>query len=178
MTTKIKSDILKIGWYQIVGGCFGALVILYSLYSPKQVSGYEVLVYIFILLFFGYSIFCGTLCIKHKDNALTYSVINQFLQLIGFSILGLAFTYVAGFYISIGLEFSTTVKAKFECGLSAFNLKLNRGYDIIEIHFNLIAFGLIYWILNLSTKIEAGNRIQQTLDKEINSNENCKIPDA
>jgi len=80
MRTKIKSDFLKIGWYQIIGGCLGELFILYSLFSPKQVSGYEVLVYIFMLLFFGYSIFCGILCTKHKNNALTHSLLisNKF----------------------------------------------------------------------------------------------------
>ena len=54
MKTKSKSDILKIGWYQIIGGGIGELFILYSLFSPTQVSGFEVLVYISMLLFFGY----------------------------------------------------------------------------------------------------------------------------
>ena len=155
MKTKSKSDILKIGWYQIIGGGIGELFILYSLFSPTQVSGFEVLVYISMLLFFGYSIFCGILCLKHTNNALTHSLINQILQLLGFAFGGFAFSYVAGIYVSVGFDFSSSIEMKFDFGLSEFDFNLNRQYERAEIYFNLVAFGLIYWIDRVSTKIKA-----------------------
>jgi len=153
-TKNNKSDILKIGWYQIIGGILGVLFILYSLLRPIQVSGYEALIYIVIFLLYGYSIFCGTHCIMYKKNALMHSLINQFLQLIGFAFLGFAFTYVAGFYISIGLDFSNSIEFKLNFGLSTIDFNLNREYDRTEIRLNLIALGLLYWIDSISTKIE------------------------
>jgi hypothetical protein len=36
-------------------------------------------------------------------------------------------------------------------------INLNREKERTEIDFNLVAFGLIYWIYKLSTKIEAEN---------------------
>ena len=161
MKAKSKSGILKIGWYQIIGGGIGELFILYSLFSPIQVSGFEVLVYIFMLLFFGYSIFCGTLCIKHTNNALTHSFINQILQLIGFAFLGVAFSYIAGVYLSVGFDFSSSVELKFGFGLSEFDFNLNRQYERTEIHINLIALGLIYWIGKISAKIKAEKAIAE-----------------
>ena len=154
MTTKINSDILKIGWYQIIGGGIGELFVLYSLFSPMQISRLEVLSSVFTLLLFGYSIFCGILCIKHKENALTYSFVNQILQLISFAFLGFAFTYVAGFYISVGFDFSN-ILAKFNFGFSTFGFNINREYDRTEIYFNLVALGVLFWINKLSRKIEA-----------------------
>ena len=158
MTTKINSDILKIGWYQIIGGGIGDLFILYSLFSPEQILKLEALLYVFMFLLFGYSIFCGTLCIKHKENALTYSFINQILQLIGFAFLGFAFTYVAGFYISLGFDFSSS-SVKFNFGLSTIDFNFNHEYDRAEIYFNLVALVIISWINKLSRKIKAEKSI-------------------
>ena len=155
MKTKSKFDLLIIGWYQIIGGVIGELLVLYSLFSPTQVSRLEVLVCIFIFLFFGYSIFCGTLCIERKKNALTHSLINQFLQLLGFAFLGFAYSYVAGFYISIGLNFSNALEIKLIFGPSKFDFYLNLEYYTAGIYFNLVALGLILWIDKVAEKIEA-----------------------
>ena len=165
MMTENKSDFLKIGWYQIIGGIVGEFFVFFS---PTQVFGQvfgsEVLVYIFMLLFFVYSVFCGLLCITYKNNALTFSLINQFLQLIGFAFLGFGFTYVAGFYISIDLNFSDAGLG-FGFGLSIFDFNINREYDKAELHFNLIALGLISWIIKLSAKIKAEKRIIAKLEQ-------------
>ena len=164
MKRKSKSDILKVGWYQIIGGGIGDLFILYSLLSPIQVSGFEVLVYISMFLFFGYSVFCGILCIKHTNNALTHSLINQILQLLGFVFGGFAFSYIAGVYVSVGFDFSSSIEMKFNFGLSEFDFNLNRQYERSEIHFNIIALGFIYWIDKISTKVKAEKaNIENTL---------------
>ena len=164
MMTENKSDFLKIGWYQIIGGIVGECIVFFS--PQIQVSGLDVLVYvyIFMLLFFVYSVFCGLLCITYKNNALTFSLINQFLQLIGFAFLGFSFTYVAGFYISIDLDFSNA-EVGLSFGLSEFNFHLNQEYDGAGLHFNLIALGLISWIIKLSAKIKAEKRIIAKLEQ-------------
>jgi hypothetical protein len=144
MTIKTKFNISSIGWYQIIGGSIGDLIILYSLFTTVQLSGLNILIYVFMLLFFAYSIFCGTLCLKHKDDALTHSLVNQFLQLISFAFFGFAFRYVAGFYLSIGLDFSNSIDLKFNIGISKFDFNINREAERAEINFNLVAFGFIY----------------------------------
>ena len=154
MTAKTKSDILKIGWYQIIGGGIGALIIVYSLITATELMGLNLLIYIFMALFFAYSIFCGTLCLKHKDNALTHSLINQFLQLIGLAFFGFAFMYVAGLYLSVGLDLSSSIDFKFDIGVSKFDFNINRQHERAEINFNLVAFGLIYWIDKLMKRMK------------------------
>ena len=152
MTTKTKSNISTIGWYQIIGGGIGVLIILYSLFTSAQLSGLNILIYVFMLLFFIYSIFCGALCIQHKANALTHSLINQCLQLIGFAFLGVAFSYAGGLYLSVGLDLSNSVNMKFNVGISKFDFNINREHERAEINFNLVAFGLVYWIDRLMKK--------------------------
>lgn len=154
MTTKIKTEFLKLGWYQIIGGTIGVLIILYSFFGLTQFSGLVILIYVFMLLFFAYSIYCGTLCIKNKNNALTHSLVNQFLQILGFAVFGFAFAYVAGLYVSVGLDLSTSIEMKFNFGISKFDFNINREQERTEMHFNLVAFGLIYWIDKLMAKVK------------------------
>jgi hypothetical protein len=154
MTTDIKTELSKIGWYQIIGGAIGIVIILYSVFSSVEISGLNTLIYVFMLLFFIYSIFCGTLCLRCRDKALTHSLINQFLQLIGFAVLGFAFAYVAGFYLSVGLDFSNSLDIKFDIGISKFDFNVNREYERTEISFNLVAFGLVYRINKLMKKVK------------------------
>ena len=154
MTTKTNSDISKIGWYQIIGGGIGVLIILYSLFDATQLAGLNILIYAFMFIFFAYSIFCGTLCLQSKDTALRHSLINQFFQLIGFAFFGIAFSYIAGLYISVGLDLSTSVDMKFNFGISKFDFNVNREHEWVEVNFNLVALGFIYWIDKLAKKIK------------------------
>lgn len=158
MTTKIKTDLKKLGLYQIIGGAIGVLIILYSLLSLTQFSGEIILVYTFMMMFFAYSIYSGTLCIKNMRNALTHSLINQFLQLLGFAVLGFAFAYVAGLYVSLGLDLSKSIEIKFNFGVSKFDFNINREQERTEIDFNLVAFGIIYWIDKLMKKVKEERR--------------------
>jgi hypothetical protein len=154
MGTKTKSNIAAIGWYQIIGGAIGVILLLYLVFSLIQFSALNILIYVFMLLFFAYSIFCGILCIKYKGNALTHSLINQCLQLMGFAVLGFGFTYIAGTYLSVGLDLSNSVDMKFDIGISKFDFNINRDHERTEINFNLGAFVLVYWIEKLIKEIK------------------------
>jgi hypothetical protein len=154
---KIKSDILKIGWYQIIGGLTGIAIILFSFIGSSQLQGVNVLVFLFMFSFYFYSVFCGVLCLQLKEIAIIYSLINQFLQLIGFAIFGFAFYYVAGVYVSIGFDFTNSMLLKFNFGISKFDFTINQELERAQINLNLIAFALIYWIDKLRKKIKIEN---------------------
>src|SRR5206468_549200 len=136
MTTNTKSNISKIGWYQIIGGGVGFLIILFSLLATDQLQALTILVYGFMLLFFMYSIICGILCVKHTSNALTHSIINQFLQLVSFAFLGYSFFYVAGLYLYVGLDLSNSFEIKFGLGISSFSFNINREQERTEVNIN------------------------------------------
>jgi hypothetical protein len=161
ISKETESDLTKLGLYQIVGGAVGILIIIWSIYKTQLLTGLTVLIYLFILLFFAYSIFCGTLCLKTNKNALGHSLTNQILQVIGFAMMGFAFKYVAGFYLTIGLDLTDSVNFGFGAGISKFDFNFNNEKDRLEVDFNLVAFALIYWIDKLMKKVKEGAAIRQ-----------------
>lgn len=162
---KTKSDLTKLGIYQIIGGVVGLLFILWIIFKNPLLTGITLLVYLFILLFFGYSIFCGTLCLKAKKNALGHSLANQMLQVFGLAMMGFAFKYVAGIYLTVGLDFTDSIKLSFGAGISKFDFNFNNEKDRIKVDFNLVAFALIYWIDKLIKKVkeEDVNRVASSI---------------
>ena len=158
---KFKSDIFNIGLYQIIGGGIGAIMIINFLIRTTLFSELNMLIFCIMFIFFGYSIFCGILCLNTKDTALQHSLINQFLQFLGFAIFGYAFSYIAGLYLTISLDFSNLFDIKFGAGISKLDFNINREVERTEVSLNLVAFGFIYWIDKLIQKIKEDKDIQK-----------------
>ena len=154
ISNETELSLLKLGLYQIAGGVVGILLILWSIYKNQLFSGLVVFLYLIILLFYAYSIFCGALCMQAKSNALLHSLINQVLQFIGFTALGFAFNYVAGVSLTIGINFTESMKFDYGLGISDFLLRFNMESDKFIIDINLVAFGIIYWIEKLRKNIK------------------------
>ena len=158
---KIKSDLTKLGLYQIVGGVLGIIIIIWAILKIPLLTDLAALVYFIMVLFFAYSIFCGVLCIKTKKNSLLHSLINQMLQIFGIAIMGYALKYVAGFYLTIGLNLTDSIKFTFGTGLSKFDFNINLEKERLELDFNLIAFAFVYWIDKLMQKVKEEESVRQ-----------------
>jgi len=161
VSKQTASDLNKLGIYQVAGGCVGVILVLWSLLNTSSFPGIVILMYLFILSFFGYSIFCGILCINTKKNALRHSLINQLLQLIGFAGFGIAFGYAAGFYIHIGFDLSESFLIDFGAGISKIDFNFNTGPGRLEINLNIVALGLIIWIGRLMKYVKAELEIEK-----------------
>ena len=161
ISEEIKSELSMLGLYQIIGGAVGILIILWNIFNSQLLTGPTVLVYLFILLFFLYSIFCGTLCLKTKKNALGHSLINQIFQMIGFAMMGFAFKYVAGFYLTISLDLTESINFYFGAGISNFDFSFKSESERLEVDLNLIAFAFIYWIDKLMKKVKEEAAIRE-----------------
>jgi hypothetical protein len=165
ISNETELDLTKIGLYQIVGGALGPLIVLWVIIFRKPILT-DLPVYIFLLivsfLVFAYSIFCGILCLKTKKNALVHSLTNQILQAIGFAVMGFTFKYVAGFYLTIGLNFTDSIEFGFGIGISVFHFDFNSQSDIIKVDLNLVALALIFWIDKLMRKVKKEVATRQT----------------
>ncbi|MFT3702625.1 MAG: hypothetical protein QM802_09655 [Agriterribacter sp.] len=153
ISKETESDFTKLGLYQVAGGIMGIVLVLWAIYKSSSFSGIIIIIYLSFTLCFGYSIFCGMLCLNTNKNALKLSLINQCTQAIGFAIMGYAFKYIAGFYFTIGLDLSTTVETTFGIGVSKIDFNFNTNANRLEIDFNLVALGLIYWIVRLQKRV-------------------------
>jgi hypothetical protein len=77
------------------------------------------------------------------------------LQVIGVALLGFAFQYIAGVYLSVGLDLTNDIKITFGAGVSTFDCNVNKHHDRLEVNFNVVAFALIYWIDQLMKRLKA-----------------------
>jgi uncharacterized protein YacL len=143
------SALLKLGVYQIVGGAIGALLILWAILHTSEFNTTLILISVFILALFGYSIFCGISCIQTRRNALMHSLLNQALQVLSFAIPGFAFSYTAGVSVSVGMVMTDTLEFDFGAGISSVIVNTNTEQEHLKLGFNLVAIFLILWINKL-----------------------------
>ena len=148
--TKTQTAIYYIGWYQLLGGSGGALYILYSLIAVHKRTSIQFLVFGFMITFFIYSIFCGIKCIQLHKKALTFTMINQLFQLFGFAVTGYAFRYIAGIYLTVGVNLLHAIEFSLGYGFLKFDFSLNQHSPDVWVSFNLIAFALVFWIETLA----------------------------
>jgi len=162
MIKKVESALIGIGWYQIIGGSIGVILILYLFATEAEIENVAIAIYAISALFFLYSIICGVLCLNKKNSAFAYSLVNQLLQLIGFAFGGFAFIYIAGLYMSIGIDLSNSIDLNFSAGVSKFEFNINREQGRVEVSVNLISLWVIYWIDKLrkrNKEVEATSKI-------------------
>jgi hypothetical protein len=146
VTKEIESDLLKLAIYQIIGGGVGILLVIWSALNLQAVNPASILLYLLMLSFFGYSIYCGILCGDVKENCLKHSLINQVLQVAGLAGFGYAYQFAAGFFVSIGLNLTQSPELDFRFGISSLDLQINTGGGDFKANVNVVAIGLILWI--------------------------------
>lgn len=143
--TKIKLKVL--GYYQIVGGVAGLAITIYLIAQTATITGLILLLYLIALGLYGFSIYCGTQVLKNKNHSLNISLINQYLQLISFVILGYGFKYVSGLLLSVGVDLANSFGMKFNMGIiSTWEMNWNTDADKIEFNLNLVALFFIIFI--------------------------------
>ncbi len=164
MTLDISKNInLKfkgLGIYQVVGGAIGFGLTIWTTAQTGTITGLILLVLLIAYALYSYSIFCGILLLKKKMSGLNYSLINQFLQLINFAILGFAFKYISGVYLCAGIDINT-LDFKLNFGVSTWQININHDKELLEVYFNFIAMFLIIMIDKLKKKVVEWNNKTQ-----------------
>jgi hypothetical protein len=162
---KTESRIKIIGIYQIIGGLIGLIATILLLVKFGFINGSSFKMFLLFILLYSFSVFCGYLLIKKQfEKGLNYSIINQLIQVLSFSILGFSFKFYSGLFLSLGINLTTDTILTYNFGLTTWNFKLNSESGIIEISINLVALILINIIFNLKEKL----KLQKT--QSINNN--------
>ena len=147
------SGFIKLAGYQIIGGAIGIAIIIWLVHKAEVLNAGDILLLTLMILLFAYSFFCGVRLIQAKAGALKLSLINQCLQVIGFSAMGFAFNYVAGLYLTTEFDLADTLKVNFGFGISKFALRINSDADTTAFSINIIAVLVIFWIIKLMQKV-------------------------
>lgn len=152
-----QANLLKLGLYQIFGGGIGILFLLWALINTTNFTASLIVLLVFALSLFSFSIYCGYRCVYLKENCLKYSLANQLLQLVGLSFAGVSYMYAAGVFIAFGLDSSAAFDIKLRFGISKAALSINNSSSMFAIHINLIALILLLWIDRLMRRLRTEN---------------------
>ena len=152
LSPQTKSKISYLGYYQLIGGGIGGALVIVALLGRVTHDTASIIMGSF-LLFFGFSILCGILCIITHRIALTLSLINQLLQFISITVFGISASYVAGIYFIIGFNSVGTVNYDLGFGISRIHFYLINDTGVFGFGFNMVAFALIIVILRLMRKV-------------------------
>jgi hypothetical protein len=154
ISTRSKSDLLKIGLYQIIGACFGLLLILWLLCGKKTLTAPEVIMTFIGMIPFSFSIFTGYQCLKMKERVLTLSYINQRIQLVGFNILGFAFIYAPCIYVYFTVDLTDNLKFLVNAAIFGYRIDFHTQSRDIAININLIALIALVWLGRINDRIK------------------------
>ncbi|MEK8181250.1 hypothetical protein WMW71_12960 [Flavobacterium buctense] len=145
--TETKIKILAI--YQLLGGLTGFIGTFYLMLKVSSVNS----VILLFLGLYGFSIFCGYLLLKKSYiKGLNFSVINQLIQVLSFTICGFAYKFYSGLFLCLGLNLTTDTLITYNAGISTWNFKLNSESLNTELSVNIVALILINVIFNLRKK--------------------------
>jgi hypothetical protein len=164
LSKEIISKLNTLGFYQIGGGVIGLGLTVWIISGLASITGLLLLLLLIAIALYGYSIYCGILLLKKQISGLRYSVLNQILQIVSFSIFGFAFQYVSGIHLSIGLDLTDSFNFIFNVGISSWQITVNGDSQALGFSFNLVALFLIFWIEKLKSKME-----KEQIEKQIES---------
>ena len=168
MTTYSKDTVFKLkalGVYQLlfaVAGCILTIVLMVR--TGLQYWQVTVLFAVAFALYF-YALLCGIFCWQQKKEALPYSLVNQYLQLVSFSIVGYGFKYFAVLALYVGVDLTNNFFVNFNLEVvSSWTILFASSSDAIVINFNLVAMAVIIIINKLSKIIAAEDADREVLD--------------
>jgi hypothetical protein len=160
ISAESKSALLKLGLYQIAGGCLGLIIFIWIIFTTPFTVDTALIILFTAILFFGYSIFTGWQCVKITEKALTYSYINQAIQILGIEIFGYGFQYICGISLGITLNITNSFKFNFAVGFSAITMNLSGQSNGIIIDINVIALIVFVLVDRLNNKIKTEKEIR------------------
>jgi hypothetical protein len=158
MTTFTPDTVFKLkalGIYQLIFAITGLGVTLWLLLQQGFQFPQITVVFIVVTIMYLFGIYSGISCYQTKEKSLWYSSINQYLQLVSFSIVGYGFRYIAGLSLNLGFDLTTgfTIRLKMEI-LSFWHIDFNSHSDVILINLNIVALVLILLIDKLKKQMK------------------------
>lgn len=156
----IQPKLKALGIYQIIGGIIGIGLTLGLL----NLSAASILLFLIVLLalaLYSYSIYCGMLLLQKRKDGLLHSKINQLLQVASIAVLGYAYQYTSGVFLSIGIDLTESFNLRFNAGISSWQININTDNPALIVNLNLLAVFLITAIDKFRKKIKEIEAVKQ-----------------
>ncbi|MBF9251817.1 hypothetical protein I2I11_00775 [Pontibacter sp. 172403-2] len=155
MDNKTKKQLKALAIYQIMGGLLGITLMLWILFSGGISITQPILrASIFAAGLYIFSILCGRLLFRNARRGLSFSIVNQILQVVYFTFGSYGFQYVSGLRIGFGFDMVGSWTFKFRVALSSFQFDFGTDTGQKFIGLNLVALFLIFWMESMLEKIK------------------------
>ena len=149
-TKDMDSKLKILGYYQIIGGVCGIGLTTWVIMTLNSTELLLLILMLMPLALYIFSVYCGVLLLKRNIEGLKYSLINQYLQLLNFSMLGITYQYTSGIFISAGIDLTEVLRFNFNAGLLAWKVAISTAdaHKFI-VNFNFVALFLVFFIEKL-----------------------------
>ena len=149
------NKLFLLGAYQIGGGIYGVIMTLFLLADFQYFIIGKILIAIFGIALFLFSVFCGYLLIKRQFlKGLNLSIYNTAFQVIGFGVAGYHFKYVSGFFAGITLDLTRDIYAGIGFDFSIIDLALGSSSESLYLTINVLAILILGFIFKMKEKME------------------------
>ena len=178
-TLKSKRNILKaVGIIEIIGGLSGIGLIIWLLLQGFQTNSKLILVFLFLLAFYGFSIFAGIELFKKKEKSINYSRVLQYFQIFAISFGGVTYLLSSGGNLFVGYNLTkNTFEFNFSILASEFQIDIFSSDNNSFVYLNLWAIILLNFIENSTKKIntEIEKEKKENYLKRLNESMNITI---
>ncbi|RZJ75963.1 MAG: hypothetical protein EOO45_03935 [Flavobacterium sp.] len=149
--------------YQIAGGILGLYLVVSDLFMYAQLRMLPAMNVVIGLGFFSYSIYCGTILFLRRRHALSYSLVNQYMQLIAISTGSIIFKFVAGLSLMPGIDIGQSTTFSFNIAISSLDIAIHNSSEQRDLYFNLVSGGIILF-LHHEIKAMGKEKIRDEID--------------
>jgi hypothetical protein len=167
---KIKRNILKgIGILEIVGGISGIGLILWLTLQGMETNTFVLLILLFAIGFYAYSIYAGIRLFKYKENGIFHSEILQWLQIIAMSYGGMTYLLTSAGNLFLGYNFTTsTLEFKLNFIASEFQIDIMSSEHNNYFFINIMAIVILVLLEKSFNEIKNQKVIKENYKQNMN----------
>lgn len=172
MKLRIKNTDLTIrilGIYQLLGGIVGLGVTGWLLLKTGTINGPVLFILLTAIGFYSLSIKAGSLLLKKRmKEGLIYSMVNQILQFVAFSVGGNMYKFISGGKTLIGFDFTNGFHFKIDFGLtSEFNFSILVDEQHYFVYVNILAILVLYVLSDIYEELKnADKKVEPAIIEE------------
>src|SRR3954468_18366632 len=130
--------------YQIIGGLLGLIITIWAAIQYPSFTPFIILLFAIAFGLYIFSLVSGWLLWNQYTAGIQCSLINEYLQIVHFSIAGWAYMYNTGGYFSLGVDLTYAYKVLIDFGIiPTLQLKAFTQTPEVQLSFNFVAILLV-----------------------------------
>jgi len=153
--------------YQMVGGLLGLIITIWIIIRFPAFTPLIIILFLLAIGLYVFSLLCGWLLWNQYNAGVPCSLVNQYLQIVQFTIGGWAYTYISGGYFSLGIDLTYSYKLLVHFGImSTWQFNAFTQTPAVQLSFNFVAILLIVFLTHVKRDLEDDTMLENLLSEE------------